>query len=124
MTPPGQVPGDVVAAAPHAEEVGFESVWAVDQLVAGTGAPVFESVVTLSAVASATSRIGLGFGVMIAPLCPVAWIAKQVATLQHLSGRPTPDDRRHVAGGAAAGGPLRRRLVPAAGPAPGRSGRP
>ncbi len=86
MTPRGRAPGDVVAAARHAEELGFESVWATDQLVAGTGRPVLESVVALAATAGATSRVELGFGVLIAPLRPVAWIAKQVATLQQVSG--------------------------------------
>lgn len=79
-------PGDVVAAARHAEALGFESVWVVDQLIAGTGVPVLDSVTVLAAVAAATSRVQLGFGVMIVPLRPVAWIAKQVATLQFLSG--------------------------------------
>ena len=34
MSAPDSEPGDVVAAARHAEDLGFESVWAVDQLVA------------------------------------------------------------------------------------------
>ena len=83
---PGDLPGDVVAAARHAEALGFESVWAVDQLVGGTGVPLLESTVVLAAAAGATSRVGLGFGVLVVPLRPVAWIAKQVATLQRISG--------------------------------------
>jgi alkanesulfonate monooxygenase SsuD/methylene tetrahydromethanopterin reductase-like flavin-dependent oxidoreductase (luciferase family) len=86
MSPRGGTPGDVVAAARRAEDLGFESVWAVDQLVAGTGVPVVESTVALAAAAGATTRVGLGFGVMILPLRPVVWIAKQVASLQHVSG--------------------------------------
>lgn len=86
LAAPGESPGDVVAAARHAEDLGFESVWVVDQLIAGTGAPFVESIVTLAAAAGATSRIKLGLGVLVVPLRPVAWIAKQVASLQHVSG--------------------------------------
>ena len=85
-TAPGTPPGDVAAAARHAEEVELESVWAIDQLVAGTGAPILDVGMALAAAAAATTRVRLGFGVMILPLRPVAWAAKQVATLQHLSG--------------------------------------
>jgi alkanesulfonate monooxygenase SsuD/methylene tetrahydromethanopterin reductase-like flavin-dependent oxidoreductase (luciferase family) len=76
----------VVAAARHAEALGFESAWAVDQLVAGTGAPFLDSTVALAAAAAATTRILLGYGVMILPLRPEAWAAKQVASLQQVSG--------------------------------------
>jgi len=77
---------DMVAAARHAEDLGFESVWAVDQLVAGTGVPILDSGTVLAAAAGATERIRLAYGVMIVPLRPVVWAAKQVASLQHLSG--------------------------------------
>jgi alkanesulfonate monooxygenase SsuD/methylene tetrahydromethanopterin reductase-like flavin-dependent oxidoreductase (luciferase family) len=77
---------DIVSAARHAEELGFESAWVVDQLVAGTGVPFIDSTVALSAAAGATSTIRLGYGVMILPLRPVVWAAKQVASLQVVSG--------------------------------------
>jgi alkanesulfonate monooxygenase SsuD/methylene tetrahydromethanopterin reductase-like flavin-dependent oxidoreductase (luciferase family) len=86
MSAPDSEPGDIVAAARHAEQLGFESVWAVDQLVAGTGAPLVDSMIALSAVAGATDRVKLGLGVVIVPLRPVAWIAKQVASMQKVSG--------------------------------------
>lgn len=86
MSAPEDKPGDMAATARHAEGLGLESVWVVDQLVAGTGAPFIDSVVSLSAAAGATTRIRLGFGVMILPLRPVVWVAKQVASLQHASG--------------------------------------
>ena len=114
MTERGQTVADVVAAARHAEDLGFESVWVVDQLVAGTGVPFVDSTVALSAVAGATNRIQLAFGVLILPLRPVVWAAKQVASLQHVSG-----DRvllgvgvggdRHERSWAAAGVPRRER---------------
>jgi alkanesulfonate monooxygenase SsuD/methylene tetrahydromethanopterin reductase-like flavin-dependent oxidoreductase (luciferase family) len=78
-------PGDMTTTARHAEDLGLESAWVVDQLVAGTGAPLIESVVSLAAAAGATTRIRLGLGVMILPLRPVVWAAKQVASLQHVS---------------------------------------
>ncbi len=64
MSAPDSRPGDVVAAARHAEDLGFESVWAVDQLVAGTGAPLVDSMIVLAAVAGATERVKLGLGVV------------------------------------------------------------
>jgi alkanesulfonate monooxygenase SsuD/methylene tetrahydromethanopterin reductase-like flavin-dependent oxidoreductase (luciferase family) len=97
MTAPGESPRDITADARLAEAVGLESVWAVDQLVAGTGAPFLDSVVALTAAAAVTDHIRIGFGVMIVPLRPPAWIAKQLASLQVLS------DHR-VLFGAGAGG--------------------
>jgi alkanesulfonate monooxygenase SsuD/methylene tetrahydromethanopterin reductase-like flavin-dependent oxidoreductase (luciferase family) len=107
-------PGDIPAAARHAENLGFESAWVVDQLVAGTGVPVLDSLTALAGAATVTERIRLGVGVLIVPLRPVAWTAKQVATLQYLSG-----DRlllgvgaggdRHAASWDAVGVPRRER---------------
>src|SRR5262245_18356471 len=77
---------DDVAAARHAEDLGIESAWAIDQLVAGTGVPFLDSTVALSAAAGATSTIRLAYGVMILALRPVVWAAKQVASLQTISG--------------------------------------
>ena len=79
-------PVDIVAAARHAEELGFESVWVIDQLISGTGVPLLDSLISLAAVAAVTERVRLGLGVLVVPLRPVAWIAKQVASLQYLSG--------------------------------------
>ena len=86
MTDPARQPGDMAATARHAEDLGLESAWVVDQLIAGTGVPVLDSGIALAAAASATTRIRLAYGVIIVPLRPVAWIAKQVASLQHVSG--------------------------------------
>ncbi|HEY8546703.1 MAG TPA: LLM class flavin-dependent oxidoreductase [Acidimicrobiales bacterium] len=105
---------DVVAAAKHAEDLGFESVWAIDQLIAGTGVPFVDGTVTLAAVAGATERIRLAFGVMIVPLRPVVWAAKEVASLQHLSGGRVlfgvgVGGDRHTRSWAAVGVPRRER---------------
>jgi len=40
MSATGAAVADVTAAARHAEQLGFESVWAVDQLIAGTGGAI------------------------------------------------------------------------------------
>ena len=114
MSRPGELPGDIAAAARHAEALGLESVWAVDQLIAGTGTPLIDSTVALSAAAGATTRVRLGFGVMILPLHPVIWAAKQVASLQNVSGGRVilgvgAGGDRHQASWAAAGAPLRER---------------
>ncbi|XVS62660.1 LLM class flavin-dependent oxidoreductase [Actinosynnema sp. CA-299493] len=75
---------DPVEHARHAEGLGLESVWHGDHLV--PVAPFLDATLVLAAVAATTDRVKLGFGVMVLPLRPVAWAAKQVATLQHLSG--------------------------------------
>jgi alkanesulfonate monooxygenase SsuD/methylene tetrahydromethanopterin reductase-like flavin-dependent oxidoreductase (luciferase family) len=114
MSGPKERPGDMAATARHADDLGLESVWVVDQLVAGTGAPFIESVVSLAAAAAATTRIKLGLGVMILPLRPVVWVAKQVASLQHVSndrlilGVGAGGDR-HSQSWVAAGVPRRER---------------
>jgi alkanesulfonate monooxygenase SsuD/methylene tetrahydromethanopterin reductase-like flavin-dependent oxidoreductase (luciferase family) len=86
MTERGEELPDLVAAARHAEDLGFESAWVIDQLVAGTGVPFVDSTVALSAAAAATTSIRLAYGVLIVPLRPVVWAAKQAASLQRLSG--------------------------------------
>jgi alkanesulfonate monooxygenase SsuD/methylene tetrahydromethanopterin reductase-like flavin-dependent oxidoreductase (luciferase family) len=116
MRPQGQALPDIAGSARYAEDLGFESVWVVDQLVAGTGVPLIDSTVALAAAASATTRVRLGFGVMILPLHPVVWVAKQVASLQHVSS-----DR--VILGVGAGGDRHERSWVAAGVPRGERGR-
>jgi alkanesulfonate monooxygenase SsuD/methylene tetrahydromethanopterin reductase-like flavin-dependent oxidoreductase (luciferase family) len=76
--------GDVRASARLAEEVGLDSVWSTDHLVAS--APILDPAVVLATAAAVTDRITIGFGVMLLALRPVAWAAKQIATLQQVSG--------------------------------------
>ncbi|MEU3273369.1 LLM class flavin-dependent oxidoreductase [Saccharomonospora sp. NPDC006951] len=73
----------VASQARHAESCGLESVWKGDHLI--TSGPVLDSVVVLTAAATATERLKVGFAVLVVALRPVALIAKQVATLQLLS---------------------------------------
>ena len=54
------------------------SVWCTDHLLAS--APILDSPVVLATAAAVTSRITIGFGVMLLALRPVAWAAKQIST--------------------------------------------
>jgi alkanesulfonate monooxygenase SsuD/methylene tetrahydromethanopterin reductase-like flavin-dependent oxidoreductase (luciferase family) len=83
---PGGQPGDIAACARHAENLGIDSVWAGDQIVVGSGAPMLDATITLTTAAAVTERLRVGYGVLILPLRPVAAVAKQVATLQRVSG--------------------------------------
>ncbi|MGH3097302.1 MAG: LLM class flavin-dependent oxidoreductase [Streptosporangiales bacterium] len=76
--------GDVRASARFAEDVGLDSVWSTDHLIAS--APMLDSTVVLGAAAAVTERIGIGFNVLLLALRPVAWAAKQISTLQYVSG--------------------------------------
>jgi hypothetical protein len=75
---------DVRPFARHVERLGLDSVFVGDHLISDR--PLLDSVVTLATAAAVTERIRLGFGVMVVPLRHPAWVAKQVASLQHLSG--------------------------------------
>ncbi|QFU86377.1 LLM class flavin-dependent oxidoreductase [Amycolatopsis sp. YIM 10] len=80
----GSTVDSFVEHARLAEDAGLESVWVGDHLI--TASPRVDSVVALTAAAAATERIKVGFGVLVVALRPVAWVAKQIATLQGLSG--------------------------------------
>jgi alkanesulfonate monooxygenase SsuD/methylene tetrahydromethanopterin reductase-like flavin-dependent oxidoreductase (luciferase family) len=77
-------PADVKRYARHAERIGLDAVFVGDHLIAAT--PTLDSTVTLATVAAVTDRVQLGFGVLVLGLHHPAWAAKQVATLQQLSG--------------------------------------
>ncbi|KIH98558.1 N5,N10-methylene tetrahydromethanopterin reductase [Streptomonospora alba] len=73
------------AMAQHLEDLGFDGV-SMPDLLFGDGTPGADPVVALAAAAQRTSRISLEFGVLSLPLRPVAPVAAQIQTLQHLSG--------------------------------------
>ena len=75
---------DLRVAARHAEAAGLDSVWLGDHLM--TGRPSLDIVAALATAAAVTDRISIGAGVFVPAIRPLAWAAKQVATLQHLSG--------------------------------------
>jgi alkanesulfonate monooxygenase SsuD/methylene tetrahydromethanopterin reductase-like flavin-dependent oxidoreductase (luciferase family) len=75
---------DLTAFARHAEDAGLDGVFVGDHLTPAV--PVPDSTLALAAAAAVTSRVRLGFGVMVLGLRHPAWAARQVATLQQLSG--------------------------------------
>lgn len=77
-------PFAVAEAARLAEEAGYASVWAGDHLKCP--APVLDAPTCLAVAATVTTDVQLGFSVMLLGMRPLAWAAKQLATLQHLSG--------------------------------------
>ena len=76
-------PFAVAQAAQLAEQEGFDSIWAGDHLKCP--APVLDATTCLAVAATVTTRAQLGFSVMLLGMRPLAWAAKQIATLQHLS---------------------------------------
>jgi len=88
---------DLAAAARHAEDAGLDSVWHGDHLAVGRD--VLESTVALAAAATATRRITIGTSVFVPALRPLAWAAKQIASLTWISGG------RLVLGVGSGGGP-------------------
>ena len=71
-------------AARLAEAAGFDAVWAGDHLACP--APVLDAPTCLAAAAAVTERVELGIAVLQLGLRQPAWAAKQLATLDALSG--------------------------------------
>lgn len=75
--------------ARRAEELGFESLWITDHVVTARrfySVSWLDSLLTLSHVAAVTERVRLGTSILIMPLRQPAVLAKEIATLDHLSG--------------------------------------
>ena len=86
-------PENLVRVAAEAEELGYASLWTLQRLLVSTDQelpPVYRSVLdpvtALAFAAARTSRIRLGIGVINIPFVPPAYLAKQAATLDVLSG--------------------------------------
>ena len=79
----GQVPR-VIEGARRAEELGFDAAWVGDHLWGH--APWLDSTVALATAAAVTERLMLGFSVMLLALRPPAWAAKQIQSIDALSG--------------------------------------
>jgi probable F420-dependent oxidoreductase len=73
----------------RAEELGFDSLWITDHLLTASRfyrVSWTEPLMTLSHVAAVTSRMRLGTSILVLPTHNPVILAKEVATLQHLSG--------------------------------------
>lgn len=75
-------PETVIEYGRRAEQAGVDSVWTIDRIVWNNP----EALMALGAVAGATSRVQLGTCVLLAPLRRPAELAKQVSTLDFVSG--------------------------------------
>jgi probable F420-dependent oxidoreductase len=87
----GSSPDAIRGVAELAEELGFDSVWATEHIIVGPEAVdpygrVYDPLVTLGWIAGWTERIGLGTSIVLVPLHNPIHLAKEVATLQELSG--------------------------------------
>lgn len=94
----------VVECARRGEEAGFDSLWVSDHVVMPSVStstypfspdgrmtweptePWYESLVTMSAAAAVTHRVEIGAAVLIAPVRNPVVLAKQVATIDVMSG--------------------------------------
>ena len=79
-------------AAVQAEELGFADVWVSEHIIVPKdrayppSAIFWDPVLTLTWAAAYTSRVGLGTSVLVLPMRHPLPLAKELATLQNLSG--------------------------------------
>ena len=84
---------EIIRLGVRAEELGFDSVW-VNHHVLHVGyvrerlgtRPYQDALVTMTWLASKTSRVSLGTSVLVMPYLHPMVLAKQLATLDQLSG--------------------------------------
>jgi len=79
------------AAGEIAERLGFRDVWVTDHLLVDASAAeeygrIFEAVTTLAYLAGRTTRVGLGASVIVVPMRNAVVLAKELATIDNLSG--------------------------------------
>jgi probable F420-dependent oxidoreductase len=75
--------------ARRAERLGYESLWVVEHLLTARGlygTAWLSPLETLSFAAGCTARIRLATGILIPPLRNPVFVAKDIASLQYLSG--------------------------------------
>jgi probable F420-dependent oxidoreductase len=80
---------DIAAFARRAEELGFDSLWATDHLLHGSlfyRVAWLDPLLALTYAACATSTVRLGTSILVMPTRHPVLLAKEIATLQTLSG--------------------------------------
>src|SRR5262249_5020866 len=82
----------ITTCARAVEQAGFDAAFVVDHLAIppdqteGSGGRYLDPLTTLAYLAGVTQRIRLGVSVLVIPYRPAVLTAKQIATLQELSG--------------------------------------
>jgi probable F420-dependent oxidoreductase len=81
----------MIAIAERAEELGYSSLWTSDHILIPASLPepfgnVLETFTTLSYLAARTETIRLATGILVLPQRDPLLVAKQAATIHHLSG--------------------------------------
>jgi probable F420-dependent oxidoreductase len=76
-------PGSFRSFLRRAEELGFESAWAQEQVLGS--APILSPLETLTYAAACTERLRLGCAVFVTPLQSPVHLAKGISTLDSLS---------------------------------------
>jgi probable F420-dependent oxidoreductase len=84
-------PAVLAGRARRAEEAGFESVWVGDHVALprearGDTEPRLDAVTALAYLAAVTTRVRLGFGVLVLPQRHPVLVAKQITSIDVLSG--------------------------------------
>jgi probable F420-dependent oxidoreductase len=85
-------PDGIKRAAVQAEELGFADVWTSEHIIVPAGAMYppspnfYDPVLTLTWAAAYTTRVGLGTSVLVLPMRHPLPLAKELSTLQNLSG--------------------------------------
>ncbi len=88
-------PQDFIAQAQLCERLGYHSVWGNDHITTqkyvrdlypGTAPNFYEPLITLAMCAQATEHIIVGTALLVMPMREPVYLAKQVATLDQMSG--------------------------------------
>jgi probable F420-dependent oxidoreductase len=86
----GADPATLAGRARRAEHAGFESLWIGDHIALpadrGGRQPRLEVVVAISYLAAVTTRVRLGFGVLVLPQRQPVLLAKQLTSIDILTG--------------------------------------
>ena len=80
--------GALVEYGVKMEQLGFDSLWVWDHILLGVepSFPIIESLTLLTAIAARTRTIKLGTGILVLPLRNPVVLAKQLSSMDQLSG--------------------------------------